>query len=76
MQGMDAISKAIKRVGGVSKMAARLGLRQNVVGNWKLRKKVPAQHCAAVSAATEGVVTVHDLRPDVFGPAPKRKRAA
>lgn len=30
----------------------------------------------AIEAATEGKVSRHDQRPDVFGPAPKRARKA
>ena len=67
---MDALNKAISTAGGVGKLAGSIGLKQNVVGNWKLRGKVPAQHCIQIEFATNGAVTRHDLRPDIFGPAP------
>ncbi len=83
---MDALTRAIESAGGVGKLASAIGLKQNVVGNWRLRGQVPAQHCIAIETATTGAVTRHDLRPDVFGaPAAnddsatrkgKRKRAA
>lgn len=81
---MDALTRAIESAGGVGKLASAIGLKQNVVGNWRLRGQVPAQHCIAIETATDGTVTRHDLRPDVFGaPAAnddarkgKRKRAA
>lgn len=66
---MDALSKAIETMGGVGKLAATLGVRQNVVSNWRLRGQPPAERCLAIEQATGGVVTRHDLRPDVFGEA-------
>jgi DNA-binding transcriptional regulator YdaS (Cro superfamily) len=38
------------------------------VTNWK-RRGIPPEHCLAIQKATKGEVTVHDLRPDVFGEA-------
>ncbi len=76
---MNALDKAIKHVGGVTRLAEKLGMRQSAVSNWRLRGKpkgrVPAEHCRAVEAATDGAVTVHDLRPDVFGAKPPRSTA-
>jgi len=34
------------------------------------RRKIPATLCRSLEAATDKRVTVHDLRPDVFGQAP------
>jgi DNA-binding transcriptional regulator YdaS (Cro superfamily) len=34
------------------------------------KRPVAPTRCLAIQAATEGAVTVHDLRPDIFGPAP------
>ena len=67
---MNALDKAIEEMGGVGKLATAIGLRQNVVGNWRMRGQVPAERCVAIEKATAGAVTRHDLRPDVFGPAP------
>jgi len=38
---------------------------------WRTRatKGVPADHCRLIERAVGGQVTVHDLRPDVFGPS-------
>lgn len=70
MPTMDALTLAIEKAGGVGKLATALGLKQNVVSNWRQRGNVPANQCAAVALASGGEVTVHDLRPDVFGPPP------
>lgn len=52
-------------------MARRLGVRQGHVWAWLNRNKsgFPAELCKCVEAATNGAVTRHDLRPDIFGPA-------
>lgn len=73
LRAMDALTKAIEQAGGVARLASRIGVAPNVVGNWKLRESVPADRCLAIEQATEGVVTRHDLRPDVFGPAPNQE---
>jgi DNA-binding transcriptional regulator YdaS (Cro superfamily) len=64
---MEALIRAIEHFGGVGKFADEIGVRQNVVSNWKLRGQVPAERCLAIEEATHGEVTRYDLRPDVFG---------
>ncbi|MBV5335501.1 helix-turn-helix domain-containing protein [bacterium] len=40
-------------------------------------RPVAPQLCRAIQHATNGAVTVHDLRPDIFGEAPEpQERAA
>lgn len=66
---MDTIKlhKAIEILGGQCATARALGVRQSNVWNWINRdKRLPAQHCIPLEAATEGRVTRYDLRPDVF----------
>lgn len=69
---MNALDRAIEAAGGVSSLANTIGLKQNVVSNWRLRGQVPAERVLAVEAATG--VSRHDLRPDVFGEAPDELR--
>jgi DNA-binding transcriptional regulator YdaS (Cro superfamily) len=64
---MNNLDRAIEAVGGVVKLAALIGLKPNVVSNWRLRGQVPARHCLAIERATDGAVTALGLRPDVFG---------
>lgn len=64
---MNTLSQAVEVAGGVGKLAASIGVAQNVVSNWRKRGKVPAEHVLAIEAATG--VSRHLLRPDVFGPA-------
>jgi DNA-binding transcriptional regulator YdaS (Cro superfamily) len=70
---MSPLDKAIEYAGGVTALAEKLGVRQSVVSNWRTRgdePRAPAERCIAIEAATDGVVTRYDLRPDVFGEAP------
>jgi len=65
---MSAIDRAIEMGGGATRLASTLGVKVNVVTNWRGRRTVPAEHVLAIEAATG--VSRHDLRPDVFGPRP------
>lgn len=69
---MDALTNAIAAAGGVARLAQNLGIAQNVVSNWKARGQAPASRCVAIEKTTG--VSRHDLRPDVFGPAPARRK--
>lgn len=65
-----AAIEAIRICGGQSALAKRCGLSQAAVSKWARGGTVSAENALAVQAATGGAVTVHDLRPDIFGPAP------
>lgn len=58
-----ALARAIKRAGGHTALAARLGISAQAVWKWC---RVPAERVLAVEAATNGEVTRHDLRPDLY----------
>lgn len=75
---MKPISLAVEAAGGKqSDLAKVLGVTPQAVNQWVLgTRPVPAQHCLAIEQATAGKVTRHDLRPDVFGPAPANQPAA
>jgi DNA-binding transcriptional regulator YdaS (Cro superfamily) len=80
---MNALQRAVDIVGGQTALAAALGepIKQGHVWYWLEKKggEVPAEHCAAIERATDGKVTRHDLRPDVFGsgsPASTHHQAA
>lgn len=61
--GMEALELAISSAGGVSKLAAALGVSQSVVSNWKARGQVPADRCPAIEAVT--TIPCEQLRPDL-----------
>lgn len=70
-----SVSDIIEQLGGATKAAEALGVSgPNVVLNWRKRDSVPADKVIAVEAATG--ISRHDLRPDVFGPAPAEGQAA
>ena len=63
----NPIIKAVSIVGGQSAMARAIGTSQANVWYWiNKAKAVPAEFVAKIEAATDGVVTKHDLRPDIF----------
>ncbi len=67
MSSTRAIDRAIEAVGGIANLARACDVDHARVWNWfKRDKKVPAQFCAAIEAATSAKVTKSDLRPDCF----------
>lgn len=66
---MNAVSEATKIVGSRAKLARQLGVSGEAVRKWEINRP-PAERCRAIERATQGAVTVHDLRPDLFGPSP------
>lgn len=63
-----ALERAIATVGTQAALARTLGVKPQHVWNWLNRdEKVPAEQVLAIEKATEGKVTRHDLRPDIFG---------
>lgn len=66
---MSALERAIEAAGGLSSLANALEATPQVVWNWR-KRGVPPERCALIETATNGQVTRHDLRPDIFGPAP------
>jgi len=65
---MSAVDKAIAIVGTQQALADLVGVSSMAVSKWR-RHRVPAERCRAIERATNGEVTAHDLRPDIFGPA-------
>lgn len=64
---MNALDKAIGILGSQSALAEAIGVKQAYIWNWKNRgrKRVPAEHCAAIEDVTGGKVKRSDLRPDI-----------
>lgn len=71
------IRRAIKQHGSQAKLAQAAGCSQQQISYLLTdAERISAEMAAAIERATEGHVTRHDLRPDLFGPAPKRGEAA
>jgi len=66
-----SLKRAIAVIGGPAKVAALFNISSQAVSQWD---KCPPDRCIAVEAASG--VSRHDLRPDIFGAPPKRRRAA
>jgi DNA-binding transcriptional regulator YdaS (Cro superfamily) len=66
---MKSLEHAILYFGSQRKLASKLGVSAMAVSKWR-RSRVPAERCRVIERLTQGAVTVHDLRPDVFGPPP------
>lgn len=71
------IIRAIEATGGQRQLASLLEVHPSLISQWVTgRRPVAANHVLAIESATDGKVTRHDLRPDVFGAAPAHQAAA
>lgn len=59
----EALQNAIVAAGGVSKLAAALGVSSQAISQWD---EVPANRVLATERATNGQVTRSQLRPDLY----------
>lgn len=67
MSNPSALERAINRVGSQAALAKALKVKPQHVWNWLNRdKKVPAEMVIPIETATEGEVTRHQLRPDLY----------
>lgn len=70
-----ALNRAIELAGGQKPLADAIGTTQSQVWYWLNRSKrgVPGEFAPLIEVATRGEVSRHDLRPDIFGVAPRRQ---
>ncbi|WP_168563265.1 helix-turn-helix domain-containing protein [Rhizobacter sp. SG703] len=62
----NPIDQAAAIVGSKASLAHLLGVTRAAVGQWSdSGRRVPAEHCPRIEAATKGAVRCEDLRPDV-----------
>jgi DNA-binding transcriptional regulator YdaS (Cro superfamily) len=67
---IDIIEKAAEKAGGVTKLAAALGIKHPSFYSWQ---RVPAERVLDIERITG--VSRHELRPDLY-PAPEQQGAA
>jgi DNA-binding transcriptional regulator YdaS (Cro superfamily) len=67
---MNPVEKAIDILGSQANLARACRQRPQAITRWLREGRVPPKHAAAIESATDGAVTRHDLRPDIFGAAP------
>lgn len=68
---IEIVEKAAGSVGGIVELSRRLGVKHTALYSWK---RVPGQRVLAIEELTG--ISRHALRPDIFGPEPKKGRAA
>jgi len=61
----NALKKAVEIVGSQSELARRIGVKQQNIWSW-LNRPVPAEFVIPIERATDGQVTRHELRPDIY----------
>lgn len=67
MGTIEALCKAIDLTGGQSALARAIGKRQSHIWTWLNRdRRVPAEAVIPIERATDGQVTRHQLRPDLY----------
>lgn len=59
-----SFERALQIVGGAAELARRCGVSPQAVDKWK--RGIPPIRVRQIVCATNGVVTAHDLRPDLY----------
>ena len=74
---LAALDRAIKAAGSPTELAKRLGATPQNIFNWR-KRGVPAERVPDVVDAVGGVVSAHELRPDLprLFPAPTEQPKA
>jgi DNA-binding transcriptional regulator YdaS (Cro superfamily) len=68
------LERAIEIAGGQAALARLVGKKQGHIWHWLQVDRVPGEHCLAIERETG--VSRYELRPDIYGDAPKRKATA
>jgi len=64
----EKLNKAITILGSQSKLATSIGVTQACVSKWASREMlIPLEQAFKIQQATNGKVTINDLRPDFKG---------
>lgn len=63
--GAAAVERAVNIAGTQLALACAIGVKQGQIWAWLNLRPIPPQHCMAVEVATNGQVTVAELRPDL-----------
>lgn len=64
---LKALAKAVSIVGGPSRTAKYLGVTPQFIGQLlEGKRKVPVNRCVELEKLTNRIVTVEELRPDIF----------
>jgi DNA-binding transcriptional regulator YdaS (Cro superfamily) len=63
---MTTLARDIKKSGGASALAQKLGVSLQRLNNWRSRGRIPADMVIRYSCARDWEVTPHQLRPDIY----------
>ena len=69
-----ALLKAVEIIGGTMATARAVGVQPPSVTLWLKKGYAPCERCRTLEKLTKGEVSRYELRPDVFGPKPGRKK--
>lgn len=65
--GFEALKRAVQKFGSHTAAAKAIGVSQQAVTRkLKFGGDVPAKWCVPIERATQGEITRHDLRPDLY----------
>lgn len=70
------IKRAVRHYGSQSKLASAMGCSQQQIAYLLKASSITAEMALKIDAATAGTVSKHDLRADIFGPAPQTEGQA
>lgn len=77
MQELKALQRAIAVLGSQAALARIVGVRQPSV--WRalrVARRASAEWCVPIERATKGIVTRHELRPDLYPEQAQIREAA
>lgn len=60
------LDRACALLGSQDRLAAALKIKSPSISEWRKRGQVPPNRCVAIEVLTDGAVTCHQLRPDLY----------
>lgn len=69
----NIIQKAVQIIGNQEKLAEDCGVSQPTISNWKKDNRVPGEYVLKFEKATNGQVSRHEIRPDLYPLENKRR---
>lgn len=61
----NPVTSAIDLYGRVGRLAKRMGVTHQAIRKWEAQR-IPAEQVIPLVVATDGLVTPHDCRPDIY----------
>ena len=64
---LEIVQRAAQSVGGIGALAERIGRTRQALYLW--RDRIPAECVLPIEPATDGAISRHEMRPDLYPPA-------